>query len=112
VACANLLALESDAAGMALNIGSGVPISIAQVGIEISHRLGMEIQPEVKNQYRLGDIRHCFANISRASQTLGYQPAVSFREGVRELVDWLACQRADDHSEEAMRHLTMRGLVA
>jgi dTDP-L-rhamnose 4-epimerase len=113
VARANLSALECTApAGMALNIGSGKPVSIQQVGSEISRMLGSHIFPLIRNQYRVGDIRHCFADISRASETLGYRPSVSFRDGMRELVAWLTSQRAEDRTEEAMEHLTTRGLVA
>jgi dTDP-L-rhamnose 4-epimerase len=113
VARANLLALESTVAtGIALNIGSGTPVSIQQVGTEIGRMLGSHTSPLVRNQYRVGDIRHCFADISRASETLGYRPSVGFRDGMGELVAWLTSQRAEDRMEEAMEHLTTRGLVA
>ncbi len=113
VARANLLALESTAAaGMAINIGSGTPVSIQQVGCTIARMLGSSISPRIRNQYRVGDIRHCFADISRASQVLGYRPGISFRQGMQELVGWLTSQRAEDRIDEAMEHLTTRGLVA
>jgi dTDP-L-rhamnose 4-epimerase len=113
IARANVLALEStSASGVALNIGTGQPVTIQQVGSEISRLLGTEIRPQIKHQYRVGDIRHCFADISRASEELGYRPVVTFRDGFSELVHWLASQHADDRTEEAMKHLTTRGLVA
>jgi dTDP-L-rhamnose 4-epimerase len=113
IARANVLALEStSASGVALNIGTGQPVTIQQVGSEISRMLGTEIRPQIKHQYRVGDIRHCFADISRASEELGYRPVVTFRDGFSELVHWLASQHADDRTEEAMKHLTTRGLVA
>ncbi|PYX39853.1 MAG: nucleoside-diphosphate-sugar epimerase [Acidobacteria bacterium] len=113
VARANLLALENvGASGMALNIGSGTPVTIEQVGRQIAGMMGREIAPRIKQQYRVGDIRHCFGDISRASKVLGYQPAVSFQDGMSELVGWLRSQQAEDRTEEAMEHLSIRGLVA
>lgn len=110
---ANMLALNSGAAdGMALNVGSGEPVNIAQVACEIARMLGADIEPTITGTYRAGDIRHCYADISKISSTLGYAPEVSFREGVAELVAWLQSQEADDHTDEAFHQLTARGLVA
>jgi dTDP-L-rhamnose 4-epimerase len=110
---ANVLALNSSAAdGMALNVGSGEPVNIAQVAREIARMLGTDIQPKIAGTYRAGDIRHCYADISRISSALGYTPRVSFREGVAELVAWLESQQAHDYSDEALHQLTARGLVA
>jgi dTDP-L-rhamnose 4-epimerase len=110
---ANLLALDSSGTdGMALNVGSGQPVNIAEVAHEIARMLGTDIQPKIAGTYRAGDIRHCYADISRVSRALGYKPQVSFREGVAELVAWLESQEADDHTEDALHQLTARGLVA
>jgi dTDP-L-rhamnose 4-epimerase len=110
---ANLLALNcSGADGMALNVGSGQPVSIAEVAHQIARKLGANIQPKIAGTYRAGDIRHCYADISRVSRALGYKPRVSFREGVAELVGWLESQEADDHTQDALDQLTARGLVA
>lgn len=110
---ANVLALNSRGGdGMALNVGSGHPVNIAQVGHEIARMLGTDIEPKIAGSYRAGDIRHCYADISKISDALGYQPEVSFREGMAELVLWLESQQADDHTEEALDQLTARGLVA
>lgn len=110
---ANVLALSSSGAdGKALNVGSGQPVNIAQVAHEIARMLGSDIEPKIAGTYRAGDIRHCYAEISKISQALGYKPEVSFREGMAELVVWLESQRADDRTEEALHQLTARGLVA
>lgn len=110
---ANLLALNcSGANGMALNVGSGQPVNIVQVAHEIARMLGSDVEPQIADTYRAGDIRHCYADISRISHALGYKPEVSFREGMAELVLWLESQHADDRTEEALHQLTARGLVA
>lgn len=110
---ANLLALSSSGAdGMALNVGSGTPVTVRQIATEIASMLGVQVAFEISGQCRAGDIRHCYADISRISGTLGYVPSVQLREGMAELVGWLGSQQAQDHTEEAMQHLAVRGLVA
>ena len=110
---ANLLAMESSGAdGIALNVGSGEPVSISEVASEIASLLGVELPPGITGAYRSGDVRHCYADISKISQTLGYVPRISFEQGMSELVNWLDSQQAQDHTDEALRDLAARGLVA
>jgi dTDP-L-rhamnose 4-epimerase len=110
---ANLRALERNGAdGMAVNIGSGEPISIADVAALLAQEMGVAIPAEITGQFRAGDIRHCFAAISRARQLLGYEPQFSFRAGVGELVEWLRSQSAVDRAAEAAQELKAYGLTA
>jgi dTDP-L-rhamnose 4-epimerase len=110
---ANLLALSSKGGdGMALNVGSGKPVTIAEVATEIAQMLGADVEPTVPGVYRAGDIRHCFADISKTQALLGYKPRMSFRQGTSELVDWLESQEAYDRTDEALLQLSARGLVA
>jgi dTDP-L-rhamnose 4-epimerase len=113
VVTACLLALERPAAdGLALNIGSGEPITISEVAATLAHALGHDIPAELTGKYRAGDIRHCFADISLASRLLGYRPRHSFSSGIGELVEWLRTQPAADRVTEATEQLTQRGLAA
>src|SRR5436305_116566 len=97
---ANLCAMETPRAdGHALNIGSGMPISIREVATALTRALGREIPCEITGKYRAGDIRHCFGDISKARKLLGYQPRVNFEDGVVELVGWLGSQSAEDKAE-------------
>jgi dTDP-L-rhamnose 4-epimerase len=110
---ANLLAMESSGAdGCALNVGSGKPVSIREVAIQIASLLGLEMPLQITGTSRAGDIRHCYGDISQISERLGYVPRVSFRHGMTELVDWLASQKAHDFTEQALKDLSTRGLVA
>ena len=110
---ANLLAMETSGAdGTAVNIGSGEPVSVREVALQIASLLGVQMPLQITGAYRAGDIRHCHADISKASDTLGYVPSVSFRQGMTELVEWLESQQAHDHTEEALKDLAARGLVA
>jgi len=110
---ANLLAMEQSAAdGMALNIGSGEPISIREVALTLSAALNLPIPAELTDKYRSGDIRHCFADISQAKNLLGYEPMFRFRDGVRGLVAWLRSQQPPDRTSEAVAELSYYGLTA
>lgn len=109
---ANLLAMDHPAGdGMALNVGSGEPISIREVALTLSAALETPIPAELTSKYRAGDIRHCFADISKAQKLLGYQPRFSFKEGAQDLVAWLRCQQPEDHVAEATAELNYYGLI-
>ena len=110
---ANLLAMDrAEANGMALNIGSGQPISIREIALELGSTLGVNVPLEITGKYRAGDIRHCFADISLAAEILGYSPKIRFGDGLKELVGWLGSQTAEDNVSDAMHRLQVRGLVA
>jgi len=110
---ANLLAMESDKADcLALNIGSGSPVSIAEVAAELSNCLGENIPAEITCKYRVGDIRHCFADITAARKVIGYQPRQRFSDGIAELVEWLRSQTAVDKEADMVRELSAFGLTA
>ncbi|HTF34080.1 MAG TPA: NAD-dependent epimerase/dehydratase family protein [Myxococcota bacterium] len=108
---ANLLALEKDqAAGCVYNVGTGEPTSVRRVAELLADEFGVREPPEVPEHFRAGDIRHCFADITKIRTALGYQPRVSLGEGLRQLLAWLRTQKAEDRVEEAHRELERRGL--
>jgi dTDP-L-rhamnose 4-epimerase len=112
VAAACRLALERpEAAGQAFNVGSGERYTIAEVASRMASVLGSDIEPEVTRQYRVGDIRHCVAEITRARDVLGYAPSRTLDDGLVELAAWLAGQRAEDRVGDARRELATRGLT-
>jgi dTDP-L-rhamnose 4-epimerase len=106
------LALEvPEAAGRAFNVGSGQCHSVRHVADMLSAILGKPIEPEICGKYRVGDIRHCFADITLAREILGYKPAVTLEDGLVELAEWLQDQAADDRVGEARQQLAARGLT-
>lgn len=107
------LALEMpNVAGEVFNIGSGQHYTIHLIATEMAKMLNREeIQPVVTEQYRKGDIRHCFADITKAQKQLGYAPQMKLEEGLTELAEWLAHQTACDRLEEASVELAARGLT-
>lgn len=112
IARACQLALERDAArDVILNIGSGETVTVNSVAQRLAKVLGKRIEPEITGKYRVGDIRHCFPDISLARKVLGYKPAFTLEEGMRELAEWLEQQTADDKFNEMRAELAARGLV-
>jgi dTDP-L-rhamnose 4-epimerase len=113
VARACRLAMEAPAAAaQVFNVGSGHRFTIRAVAQRLARMLGKEdLRPEITGKYRVGDIRHCFADISLAKQVLGYRPQVSLDEGLEDLAEWLNQQRATDRVADASAELAARGLM-
>lgn len=93
------------------NIGSGQSVSVLEVAERMARALNKaEIAPQVTGKYRVGDIRHCFADIDLARQTFGFAPQVSLEDGLIELAEWLPHQVAVDRVGQAGQELAARGL--
>lgn len=110
---ANLAALaSSDADYQAVNVGSGQPVTVLEVAQGVaSHLHRDELAPEVTSTFRTGDIRHCWADISRARRLLGYQPKVAFGQGLAELVEWASEQSPEDRFDLARAEMARHGLT-
>lgn len=107
------LALQSPgAAGEVINIGSGEPQTVQAIAARLARVMDKQgMEPEIIGKYRVGDIRHCFADISRARRLLGYEPQVTLDDGMAELSAWLAGQAAVDRVAQASAELSARGLT-
>jgi dTDP-L-rhamnose 4-epimerase len=110
---ANLLAMERpESDGQIINIGCGSPITIQQIADILARALGQDVLPVITNKYRAGDIRHCYADITKARRLLGYEPRVKHAEGFRDLAEWLRGQDAEDRADRMLSELTTYGLTA
>jgi dTDP-L-rhamnose 4-epimerase len=106
------LSLDAAAApDRVFNIGSGHAFTISELAERMADALGKNLEPQITGKYRVGDIRHCFADIGLARSMLGYTPEVSLEDGVLELADWLEGQIANDHVDSASAELAARGLT-
>jgi dTDP-L-rhamnose 4-epimerase len=109
-----VLALQSDAAcNEVFNIGGGTAYSVLDVARQFGKVLGKpQLTPIVSGNYRSGDIRNCFADISKAREVLGYRPRMTLDAGLSELAHWLEGRMDEDRSEAAAAELRRHGLVA
>lgn len=87
---ANLLGMERQEANyQVFNLGNGEGLSVFQIGELIAEKLGSPLRPVLTGQYRRGDARHGWADISKARRLLGWEPSLSSEEGFADLCDWL-----------------------
>ena len=111
VARANVFAMKETSANYkALNVGTGKPVSIADIARTLAKLYGKKIEPKIANRFRSGDIRHCFADVTQMKR-LGFEPKTSFEDGMRKLVEWGKLAEAVDKVDEATKELIERGLV-
>lgn len=107
-----VLALEKEQASYEMfNIGSGKGTSILEVAKTLSNLLGRSDLIQVSQEYRKNDIRHCFADISKAKDLLGWEPKFSLEQGLKELIKWSIKQRAYDKFSQAQKELQKKGLI-
>jgi dTDP-L-rhamnose 4-epimerase len=113
VARACRLAMETpEANGEVLNVGSGNKYTIKEIADKLAEVMGKkDITAEITGKYRVGDIRHCFADTTRTQKILGFEPNVKFEDGLYELAEWLKTQIATDNVSKASSELSSRGLT-
>ena len=82
-----------------------------EIGEKLGETIGKPIDPEVTGDFRVGDIRHCFADVALARETLGYEPEIELEAGMAEVAGWLEGRVAEDRVETAAQELAERGLT-
>ena len=111
IAQACRLALTTAHHGEVFNVGSGRARTILEIANSMIDVLNARVEPAVTGKYRIGDIRHCFADIDKARRLLRYEPRIRFEDGLAELADWLASANAQDNFMAADAELNRRGLT-
>ena len=104
---------RSKADYLPVNLGSGQKISILSLAQTLAQLLGKSIAPQILKIGRKFDIRHCFADITRAQETVGYTPKVPLEEGMAELIEWAKTHSdlAVDYLENALSELKKKDLL-
>ncbi|NYT67180.1 NAD-dependent epimerase/dehydratase family protein [Pusillimonas noertemannii] len=113
VANAIRLCIDCDSRGSQIyNVGSGIPTSVMEIATMLVRILDGMHQPHVTGEYRIGDIRHCYADISQFESDLGYSPKVSLEEGLRDFGRWVMSQPLPhDGLDNANKELKKRNLM-
>ena len=109
---ATILALTKDSAnGEVFGIGSGIATSVKEVTEKLIENYGREVNIKITGNYRIGDIRHNYASLEKASRLLGYKPKVEFQQGIKFFTDWVKLQEiGNDLYEKSINELKTRGL--
>jgi dTDP-L-rhamnose 4-epimerase len=102
---------RTEAAGHVFGIGSGVATDVLTVANTLVRSLGRNVPVTVTGAFRVGDIRHNFADLSKARRLLGFEPRVDFTHGIEKFAQWVQMQDvATDGYEQSIRELAAKGL--
>lgn len=109
---ATIKGLEKDSAnGESFNVGTGVPVDVLTVANTLIESYGIQVDIKLSGNYRLGDIRHNYADILKAKELLGFVPKWSFKEGIKKFTDWVNGQSVKtDKYNESILEMKKRGL--
>lgn len=112
IADANAHVLENEKAwGKVFNLGTNNPIPIKEIALILSKLLGKDIEPQITEKFRSGDVRHCFADISLIKNTLDWTPKWNFKKGMQDLISWGEKEEAKDLFDIASNELKSKGLL-
>jgi len=114
IARANVLALEAKKGSyQAFNIGTGLPTSILSLSQHLVELCHSNVRPRVTRNFRKGDVRHCYADTSKAERVLGYKAETSLKKGLRKLISWALSNKvtAVDNFEQALAELERKALA-
>ncbi len=97
----------------ALNVGSGQATSVMTVAQEIKAYFDSSSTIKVTGAFRMGDIRHNIADVSKLEQVLGFVPGVPFKQGLANFLGWAAEQAPEDKAAylRSVSELAARGLM-
>ncbi|MCI1902745.1 MAG: SDR family NAD(P)-dependent oxidoreductase [Enterococcaceae bacterium] len=112
VADATILGIENPKADYQIfNVGTGIKTDVLTVANTLIEKYGIKVPVVVSGNYRLGDIRHNFADISNIQNKLGFQPKVDFKEGISRFADWVNKQEVEkDNYKESIEEMRKKGL--
>lgn len=109
---ATILGMEvSGISGNSFNIGTGVATNVLTVANKLKNFYGIDVPITVSGNYRLGDIRHNYADISKACKLLGFEPKWSFEKGIEQFCKWVDAQPIqEDKYDSSIDEMKNKGL--
>ena len=109
---ATVLGIEKESANnQVFNVGTGVATDVITVATELSNNYGIQVPITISGNYRLGDIRHNYADITKAKQLLGFEPKISFKEGLKQFTNWVNTQEIEeDKYQQSIDEMKAKGL--
>jgi len=109
---ATILAIEKDEANYkAFNVGSGTPVDVLTVARELREKYKKDVNIKVTGNYRLGDIRHNYADLSRIGKELRYEPQIDFESGISLFTNWVNSQKIKkSRYKESLVEMETKGL--
>ncbi|MBW2970928.1 SDR family NAD(P)-dependent oxidoreductase [Candidatus Woesearchaeota archaeon] len=106
------LAMDKSAANYErFNVGTGKPLTIKSIAETLAKLYGVDIRPKITQKFRKGDVRNCYADISKIRSKLGFEPRVEFEKGMAEFIAWSREAESVDKFEKATQELKQKGLL-
>ena len=109
-----ILAMRSETESEVFNVGSGVPVTLCQFANLLLEQYTARTptqKAQVVGKYRVGDIRHCYSDTSKAQQSLGFSTQIGLADGLADWMSWATVQNAQDFSKRAEAELAVRSLL-
>lgn len=109
---ATILGLEKEEANnQVFNVGTGVATDVITVANELTKNYGIDVPITISGNYRLGDIRHNFADLTKIKSLLGFEPKVSFEQGLKKFTEWVNTQEVqEDKYQKSIEEMKAKGL--
>ena len=109
---ATIRSLESERANnQILNVGTGEATAVTAVANHLIGNYQSDVKSSISGQYRIGDIRHNFAGMTKTAELLGFQPKYSFEKGIQAFVEWVNKQEVEeDQYEKSISEMKEKGL--
>ncbi len=109
---ATILGIEkNEADNQVFNVGTGVATDVITVAELLSKNYGVEVPITISGNYRLGDIRHNFADLTKIKNTLGFEPKFTFEQGLKQFTEWVNTQEVEkDRYQESIDEMKAKGL--
>jgi len=109
---ATILGIEMDAANNnVFNVGTGVPIEVNTVVEELMVAYGKVVPVTISGNFRLGDIRHNYADLTKIKSMLGFDPKISFKQGIAKFAAWVDTQEIKtDKYQQSLQEMKDKGL--
>jgi len=113
VVAATILGLEKEEAnGQVFNVGSGIATTVLEVAETLCKNYGKKVPLNITGNFRLGDIRHNYADITSIKSLLGFEPMVQFDEGIKQFTNWVNEQEVNATGyEKSLEEMRSKGLL-
>lgn len=103
---------RNEANGEVFGVGSGVPTNVMEVVVMLAERYGSVAPIRASGDYRLGDIRHNYADVEKAKRLLGFSPRIAFADGLARFTEWAQEQAVEQDSyDRSLEEMRARGLL-
>ncbi len=103
---------KAEANGEVFNVGTGIPVSVAEVARSLVVLYGTDTSLQITGNYRLGDIRHNYADINKIETLLSFKPEFDFKKGLKRFTDWVNNQEVQQSKyEDSIKEMKAKGLM-